>query len=269
MLIDIDEIIKIEFNGNEYFYALLTSKQLIYLINPKEVNIILEKNKPISQEFTIFKITTILKRWKIEKDSILTAPMADILLCAKILIVDFLKLYPLLDDYLYRINININKKWILISKNDFFSYVFSIIYEKWNGNNRNSVTDFDSEIKLKFEIICKDLNRDYKFKDLKKWIFSTKKIILKIVGEEFHLDSERIKHLQIGQKINLLADTNNAYDTNAIAVFLEDGEQIGFLRRPVAEVLHKRFVNSDINAKIVFVNPDNEKNNRILIEVNF
>ena len=267
MIIDIAEILEIRTKKNNYYFALLKSNQLIYLINKKEITQLIKDLKKFTQQFSILNKNVYLTRWKLNHNIKNAIPMNDILDCARILILDNLKFYPLMQEYLENINIIINKNWIMKKKEDFFHYAFTCIYENWY--NPADIIDYKySEKKIKlYDNICKELNRNYSYDNFQDWIENEDKFILKVVGEKYHMTIQQLKKIKKEMKINLLTDASNCYDNKAISVFLQNGKQIGFIRKPAAHKLYYRLINSQFKAKIVFSEPDNDNNKRILIEL--
>ena len=66
------------------------------------------------------------------------------------------------------------------------------------------------------------------------------KFYTKVVGVTFEGRQRYIRHMQVGERLELVRDRNNAYDSNAIKVVNEYGDQIGFISRDVAAQLAPR-----------------------------
>ena len=64
----------------------------------------------------------------------------------------------------------------------------------------------------------------------------------KIVGVTFDNRQELLAELQVGQQLELIHETDNPHDVNAIGVYA-DGEQLGYLKRNIARHLADNFDN--------------------------
>lgn len=60
---------------------------------------------------------------------------------------------------------------------------------------------------------------------------------INVAGVSWENRQDLIPKLKIGTEVELARDPNNQYDKNAIAVKAEDGSQIGWIPKTVAEVL--------------------------------
>ncbi len=263
MLLEIEQIISVEFGKEKFFWALLPARQLVPLNDSEELNKLISVEADFRQNFTLLAESVDIVRWNLEKETKLAAPMNDILLFAKILVSERKRIYPLISTILENLKITFKEKWIFPHKKNFYRFLFSQIYESWKYSE-SIVEEIEKNI---FEKFCSSWSFSYKFSDFKKWLKTETKFYLKVVGEEFHLDISEIKKLKIGEKLNLMTDPLNEHDSQAIGVYLADGKQIGFLRRTVSAKLFSRLINQNSQVKIIHLDNSAYKNNRIFIEL--
>lgn len=82
-----------------------------------------------------------------------------------------------------------------------------------------------------------------------------KDFITKVVGVTFENRQETIRQVRAGQTILLIREPNNPYDSNAISVRLENGEQLGYLKRELAYKLSSRLdkISTPVRGRILHI----------------
>ena len=69
-------------------------------------------------------------------------------------------------------------------------------------------------------------------------------IITKIVGVTFENRQDIIKRLSVGEMLKLVQQPDNIYDPNAVKVIRKSGEQIGYLKKEIAQDIQWYFDSS-------------------------
>ena len=66
---------------------------------------------------------------------------------------------------------------------------------------------------------------------------STRSIFTKVVGVTYEGRQEVVARLSEGERVSLIRDPDNPFDTNAVKVVRWDRQQIGFLDREMARIM--------------------------------
>ncbi len=267
MLITLIEVAQLTVNDKNYFWGLLPGKQFIHMEDSKELRELIAKKDSRTVLFNIFDVPIEIKTWRLGKKAGHVIPTDRILNFAKILVLDHKSCYAVWEKYLDSLPSVYDAGWFYQSDPEaFYRYVFSMIYENWHESNYKHI---DVKLKGILEELTIGTDRKVSSTSFKKWLKSSKFFYPRVVGDKYHINSELMRNLQEGQRVNLILESFNDYDDFAVGVYLENGKQLGYFRRPVARVLYKRLSKEAYSAKIHFVDIEAGNNNRIIVEVRF
>ena len=70
----------------------------------------------------------------------------------------------------------------------------------------------------------------------------------------------------MGEELILKAEPNNIYDSNAVAIYNQHGEQVGYIPKERTLEYHKRNKGQQIDTKCFFVNKNGKM---IIIDIEF
>ncbi len=267
MLVTLLEVAQLTVNGRNYYWGLLPGKQFIHMEESDELSAMIGKKQPRTVLFNIFDIPIEIKTWQLKKQIKHVIPMDRILNFAKILILDHKNCYAIWEKYLDSLPTVYDSGWFFQSDPEsFYRYVFSMIYENWHESNFKHI---DVRLKGILEELTADTDRKVSATGFRKWLKASKSFYPRVVGDKYHINSEVMHSLTEGQEVNLILESFNDYDDYAVGVYLKNGKQLGYFRRPVARVLYKRLNTESYTAKIHFIDAEAGDNNRIVVEVKF
>lgn len=272
MMLDLIQIVRLKYRDKYFFWGLLPELQVVYLLEDEKLKNIISRKSKHNFSFTIFENEAIISVWNLQLGYGVSFPLDEILHFAKLLFYAEKNIYSEVAEKISDLKIPFKKSWLFPDKIDFFRFLFSTFFENWNN-----LDDFPDE--TVFEKIMKMFavmgHEKVDFQDFKKWLKTEKTFFLKLVGEDYYLDFERknireiSEILQKGGRVNLLSESFNENDNRAIGVYLSNGKKIGYLRKPVANVLQERFIREKYYAEIAFVDLRKKKNSRLILKVNF
>ena len=267
MLVTLLEVAQLTVNDKKFYWGLLYPKQFIHMEESKELEALIGKKEARTIVFNIYNVPIEIKTWRLRKKVENVIPTDRILNFAKILILDHKSCYAIWEKYLDTLPAMYDSNWLFQSSPDsVYRNVFSVIYENWHESNYKHI---DERLKSILEELSADMNRKVTVTGFRKWLKTSKFFYPRVVGDKYHINSELLRSLEEGQEVNLIQESFNDYDDFAVGVYLKNGKQLGYFRRPVARVLYKRLNKETFSARIHFIDAEGGNNNRIVVEVKF
>ncbi len=266
MLVNFVEISSIDLGDEQHYWGLIDGGQLVFLNKGKDLSPLIKKEPTQCQEFTIMDETVKISKWMLKKVKNMAIPQDKLLETARLLICDRKGLYTLFHLIYAKLDMPLNKEELFKhNKDDWYKFLFHELYEEWKAYDEEKEPDE----KLRILELDEYWQRTTKPALFQKWMKTNPAFVLRCVGDKYHLEKDQIKLLTPGQAINLLLESHNDMDNRAISIYLPDGKQLGYLRKPVARKLYDRLNYEKWTASISWVDAEQYANYRIIVALDF
>jgi hypothetical protein len=266
MLVNILEICAITISEVAYYWGLVEGGQIVYLNEGVELNKLTTDIAHQEIRFTIMEEPIILCKWIVTRKKGLAIPQDKIMDVARLLIYEKKGLFTLFHLLHDKLDIPINKQWFFSqSETAWYQYLFEELYEHWKAFDE----EMEPDEQLRIDALDEYWQKQTKMGDFHKWINTTAELKLRVVGDKYHLEKDQIKLLSPHMPINLLLESHNDRDNRAIGIYLTDGRQLGYLRKPVARKLYDRLSFESWSAHISWVDAEQWSNHRVFVSINF
>ncbi len=267
MPITLLEVAKLKACDRHFYWGLLPGKQFIHMEESDALMKLIEGKESKDFDFTVLDEPTTITTWRLTDNPNYVIPIDRILNFAKILVLDNLSCYSIWDKYIDHSPAVYNDNWLHKGHPEaYMRYLFSVIYENWHESNYHHI---DAKLQAILDDISLNSEQTVQADDFRNWLATSTHFYPRVVGDKYHVTRDILSKLEVGQKINLIQESFNDYDDYAIGVYLENGKQLGYFRRPVARVLYNRVNREMFSARIHFIDPDAGNNDRLIVEVNF